>query len=191
MDDIIEILFTNREEWRNWLEKNHNKSKGIWMVYYKKHTLKESVNYNDAVEEALCFGWIDSIIKTIDNERYKQKYTSRRKNSVWSKLNKERVTKMIKEGKMTNFGLIKIEEAKKNGAWEKAYSVGTKQELPEDLKTELKKNQIAWQNFQNFAESYQNMYIFWLNNAKRAETREKRIKEIVKRVSENLKLGMV
>jgi len=183
------ILFQNRNEWRNWLEKNHDKYKGVWLIYYKKHTKKESVTYNDGVEEALCFGWIDSIVKTVDNERYTQKYTPRRKNSIWSKINKDRVEKMIKEGKMTIFGMAKVEEAKKNGEWDKAYGMRIKPELPDDLKTELQKNELAWKNFSNFADSYQTTYIYWLNSAKRLETREKRINEIVKLSLENKKPG--
>jgi uncharacterized protein YdeI (YjbR/CyaY-like superfamily) len=186
-----EILFPNREEWRKWLEINHNRSEGIWMVYYKKHSSKESVSYNDAVEEALCFGWIDSLVKTLDNEKYKQKYTPRRKNSVWSKINKERIEKMINEGKMTSFGMKKVKEAKLNGEWEKAYEMRTKPELPQDLKIELQKNEDAWQNFQNFAQSYQSTYIYWLNSAKRPETREKRIKQIIKHAHENQKPGIL
>ncbi len=191
MDEITEIMFLNRQEWRKWLEINHDKSNGIWMVYYKKHTKKESIGYSEAVEEALCFGWIDSVIKSIDHEKYKQKYTPRRKNSIWSQVNKDRVEKLIKESKMTLHGLLKVDDAKKNGEWDKAYSLKLKTEIPEDLKSELQKNEIAWQNFINFTESSQTLFKFWLSRAKRTETREKRIKEIVKLASQNRKLGIV
>ena len=123
---------------------------------FVQHTLyevirgKESVSYNDAVEEALCFGWIDSVIKSIDNERYKQKYTPRRKNSIWSKLNKSRVEKMMEQGLMTEYGLKKIDEAKKNGLWNKAYGSREKPEIPQELLDALEKDKIAKENFMNF-----------------------------------------
>ena len=191
MDNSVEMFFASRQEWRNWLQLNHQESDGIWLIYFKKHTKRESLSYNDAVEEALCFGWIDSVVKSIDNETYKQKYTPRRKNSIWSNVNKARVEKMINEGKMTNFGLAKVEEAKKNGEWEKAYGTRVKPELPEDLKAELQNNELAWQNFNKFAASYQTNYIYWLNAAKRPETREKRLKQIVNLASENRKPGII
>lgn len=185
------LYFENRFLWREWLIANHNNSEGIWMVYYKKQSKKKSISYGEAVEEALCFGWIDSRIKSIDNERYMQKYTPRRKNSLWSKVNRERVEKMIQEGKMTAFGMAKVEEAKKNGQWEKAYGARLKPEMPEDLRKALQKNEKAFYNFQNFPASSQTTYIYWLNSAKRPETREKRINNIVQFAFENRKPGII
>jgi len=95
MDEMERLSFRNRNEWRKWLKDYHNIAKGIWLVYYKKHIKKPSVYYNDAVEEALCFGWIDSMVKRIDDERYMQKYTPRNANSSWSASNKQRVEKII------------------------------------------------------------------------------------------------
>ncbi len=186
-----ELFFANRNEWRKWLELNHNQIDAIWIVYFKKNSNKESVSYNDAVEEALCFGWIDSIVKSVDNEKYKQKYTPRRKNSIWSKVNKNRVEKMVNEGKMTSFGMAKVEEAKMNGQWEKAYGARVKPDLPLDLKEELQKNEMAWKNFNNFADGYQTTYIYWLNSARRPETRIKRLNEIVKLARDNRKPGII
>jgi uncharacterized protein YdeI (YjbR/CyaY-like superfamily) len=190
MSPESELFFANRSEWHKWLEVNHNKCDSIWVIYFKKNSKKESVSYNDAVEEALCFGWIDSIVKSIDNETYKQKYTPRRKNSIWSKVNKNRVEKMIMEGKMTSFGMVKVEEAKMNGQWAKAYGARIKPEIPDDLKNALEKNQIARNNFYNFSDSYQTTYIYWLNSAKRNETRIKRLNEIIKLACENRKPGI-
>ena len=102
------LFFTNRQDWRKWLEKNYEDKKEIWLIYYKKHTKKPTIHYEDAVEEALCFGWIDSTVKRIDEEKHAQRYTPRNLKSVWSKQNINRVKKMIKEGKMTNLGLFKI-----------------------------------------------------------------------------------
>lgn len=99
------LYVKKRGEWRKWLEKNHQKESEIWLVYYKKHTKKPSIPYNDAVEEALCFGWIDSSEKRIDKERYAQRFTPRKPKSNWSESNKERVRKLIVQGKMTPAGL--------------------------------------------------------------------------------------
>jgi uncharacterized protein YdeI (YjbR/CyaY-like superfamily) len=174
-----------------WLEKKHASEKEIWLIYYKKHTKKPTVAYNEAVEEALCFGWIDSIVKRIDDETYMQKYTPRKDNSIWSQANKKRTEKMISEGKMTKAGFDKIEIAKKNGQLEKAYTSQKKIEMPDYLEKELKKNELAWNNFNNFASSYQNMYIGWVTAAKRLETREKRITAVIARSVKNQKPEMM
>jgi uncharacterized protein YdeI (YjbR/CyaY-like superfamily) len=110
--------FTDRAKWRSWLEKNHSSAKGIWVIYFKKHTGKPTMTYAEAVEEALCFGWIDSLTKKLDEERYMQKFTPRKNNSNWSELNKKRVEKLIAEGKMENAGFDQIEKAKKSGKWD-------------------------------------------------------------------------
>jgi uncharacterized protein YdeI (YjbR/CyaY-like superfamily) len=184
------LFFSNRDEWRSWLELNHDKSDGIWVIYFKKNSGKKSLGYSEGVEEALCFGWIDSLVKSIDNERYKQKYTPRRKNSVWSEINRKRVEKMVNEGKMTAAGLKMIEEAKQNGHWQRAYGTAIKQEMPEDLIQALLKSKKAHEHFFKFAPGHQNTYIYWLNSAKRRETRLKRIEKIIKLSEENKKPGI-
>lgn len=186
-----EILFETRMDWRQWLAENHDSYDGIWMVYYKKHTKKVCVSYNDAVEEALCYGWIDSIVKTIDNETYKQKYSPRRKKSIWSKLNKSRVEKMINEGFMTPYGMVKIEEAKLNGQWDKAYGTRQMPEMPIEFKNAIEKDLVAFTNFMNFAKGYQRDYLNWYITAKRTETKEKRLKRIIELARENKKPGMI
>ena len=185
------IHFENRDAWRKWLEKNHDKSSEIWVIYYKKHTKKPTVQYGEAVEEAICFGWIDSTVQTIDEERYRQKYTPRNKTSLWSELNRKRARKMIKAGKMTDAGMAKIEEAKKNSRWDKTYSTSRQFEMPPELEEALKVNKAAWENFNNFAPSYRNLYAGWVGSAKKSETREKRIKEVVERSARNEKPGMM
>jgi uncharacterized protein YdeI (YjbR/CyaY-like superfamily) len=182
---------TNRDEWRAWLETHHDTVQEIWLVYYKKHTGKPTIPYDDAVEEALCYGWIDSLVRRIDDERYTQKYTPRKKNSVWSKKNKARVAKMIQQGRMTDAGLAKIKQAKDNGEWDKA--VGSLPEtlsIPPDVQHALTANPTALHNFQHFAPSYQKRYIAWITSAKRAETRQKRIQETIRRAAQNKKPGM-
>jgi len=185
-----ELFFETREEWRKWLEFHHDKSDGIWLVYYKKNTRIPSVAYNEAVEEALCFGWIDSKVQTIDELRYRQIFTPRKPRSVWSELNKQRVEMMIEAGKMTPAGLVKIEVAKKNGQWEKSYNWKEPAGLPDDLKTALLQNPQVWENFNRFSKSSQNTYIYWISAAKRAETRQNRISKVVDLSAKNIKPGM-
>ena len=116
MMEITKTLYiTNRVDWRAWLERNNDTEKEVWLIYYKKHTGKPRIPYDDAVEEALCFGWIDSTVKRVDDEKFAQKFTPRKNKSNWSDLNKKRAKKMIREGRMTKAGLTKIEEAKRNG----------------------------------------------------------------------------
>jgi len=191
MKETTPLYLKNRREWRAWLRKNHATSDGVWMLYYKKHTNKPRISYDDAVEEALCYGWIDSKVRRIDNEKFKQVYTPRNDNSVWSLLNRKRALKMIRAGKMTKAGMKKIEEAKQNGKWQAAYTSRKKSRLPSDLKKALMKNKKAWQHFQAFANSYQNMYIGWVRDSKRKETREKRIKKVVARSAQNKKAGVL
>ena len=185
------LQIDNRNDWRVWLFQKHNSESDIWLIYYKKHTAKKSIPYNDAVEEAICFGWIDTTVKRIDDERYMQKFLPRKKNSKWSELNKIRALKLIKEEKMTEFGLEKINEAKQNGNWDNAYGSKEKQEIPKDLLSALSKNKIALNNFINFAQGYQNNYIYWINDAKKDETRKRRIAKVLERASENIKPGMM
>ena len=181
---------TSREEWRAWLQLNHTGKKEIWLVHYKKHTDKTTISYDDAVEEALCFGWIDGIMKKLDNEKYVLRYTPRRKKSIWSDLNKQRVAKMVEQGLMTEAGMTKIEEAKRNGEWEKAIKRESAPAIPPDLQKALQANKTAAKNFKAFAPSYQKQYIWWINSAKRDETRSRRVSETVRRSEHNTKPGI-
>ena len=183
-------LFKNRKEWREWLEKNHAIIDGLWLIHYKVKSKKVSVSHKHAVEEALCFGWIDSILKSIDEDRYILRYTPRKGKSVWSKINKDAAEKMISEGKMTKAGIEKINIAKKHGLWDSAYTNLVKEQLPSDLKKALMSNKDAWKNFKNFANSYRNSYIGWIKNSKSEQTRKKRINEVIKRSELNKKPGI-
>ncbi len=183
------ILFEKREQWREWLETNHSVKKEIWLVHHKKHSKGLSVTYNDAVEEALCFGWIDSTLKRIDEEKFALRYSPRRKGSIWAESNKKRVELMIKQNLMTDAGLIKIIEAKKNGDWHKAALI-EKAEIPADLEKALNSEKNAWQNFIKFSKSHKKQYLYWIMMAKKSETRQKRINEVVRRSCENKKPGM-
>ncbi len=190
--EITETLYVKtREEWRTWLQVNYSSKQEIWLIYYKKHTGKARIPYGDAVEEALCYGWIDSIVKRVDDEIYVQKFSPRKPKSVWSVLNKDRVEKMIKAGSMTPAGLVKVEEAKKNGKWEESYSRKGDVEIPQDLTNALEADRNANKNFVNFANSYKKMYVNWVNAAKKEETRQRRILKVIERASRNLKPGMM
>ena len=190
MNESTSLHFKNRNEWRKWLEINHKNIKEAWLIHYKKPSNKKSINHFEAVEEALCFGWIDSKLKKIDKERFILRYSPRKQKSVWSKINKEKAEELIALGKMTKSGLEKIKDAKKQGLWDTAYTNLVKDRLPSDLKNSLMQNKIAWINFQKFANSYRNMYIGWVKGAKTPETRKRRISEVVKRAAKNKKPGI-
>ncbi|MHC4184168.1 MAG: YdeI/OmpD-associated family protein [Planctomycetota bacterium] len=184
------LYFETRQEWRHWLTINHAATNEAWLVHYKKYVNKVGISYDDALEEALCFGWIDGKMHSIDEEKYKIRYSPRMGRSVWSKLNKEKAEKLIRAGKMTIAGLSKIEETKKNGYWDIAYTNRKTEELPLDLRDMLIQDKSAWYNFQRFANSYRNNYIGWINKAKSEETRKRRIWEVVGRSSINKKPGV-
>lgn len=184
------LYLKNSREWRFWLENNHDKEKEIWLIHYKKHSGKTGISYEEALDEAICFGWIDGKLKSIDEEKFALRFSPRKANSIWSLANKEKARRLIKAGKMTAAGLAKIEEAKANGLWDAAYTNKKREGMPSDLKKALKENEQAWSNFQNFANSYRNMYIGWINSAKTEETRSKRIGEVVRRSIINKKPGM-
>jgi uncharacterized protein YdeI (YjbR/CyaY-like superfamily) len=187
----MELYVKTREEWRKWLEENHSKMEGIWLIYYKKISGKPRIPYNDAVEEALCFGWIDSKIKRVNDDYYIQWFTPRRSGSRWSKLNIGRVQKLIKEGRMKPEGLSAYEKADKKP--ELIYDIKTETTMiePDDLIDALRKNTMAYNNFINFPPSSRKLYILWLNDAKREETRNGRIAKIVDRSEKNIRAGMM
>jgi len=172
-----------------WLEKNHARENELWLVLYKKNSNKPTVTYDEAVEEALCFGWIDGVIKGIDDEKYATRFSPRRSGSIWSESNKKRVAKMIAQGRMTEIGLAKVEEAKRNGEWDRATVREDTTNIPADLKQALQANKQAQQNFDRLAPSHKRQYIYWITDAKRDETRQKRIRETVQRVITNKKFG--
>jgi uncharacterized protein YdeI (YjbR/CyaY-like superfamily) len=176
----------DRKAWRNWLQKNHSKSQGVWLIYYKKSSGKERLDYGDAVEEALCFGWIDSTARPIDDERYMQRFTPRKPKSGWSALNKRRIEKMIEQNLVTRAGLEKMEEAKKSGAWERLDHIEALQ-LPEDFEKALAKNKKAKSNFEKFPQFTKKQFLYRINSAKRPETRNERIKLLVKMAAANKK----
>ncbi len=182
------LIFCNRQEWRNWLSHNHEQIDSVWIVFYKKCSTKKGITLDEAVEEALCFGWIDSRQHNRNEESFILRFSPRKANSVWSKVNRERAERLIASGQMTPAGFVKIEEAKKSGQWKKAYTNLTLQTIPIDLAKALKSNHEAWNNFGMSAKTYRNMYIFWVNQAKTPQTRQKRIKTVVEQSQQNKKL---
>lgn len=179
--------FKNKEEWRSWLTQNHDKTVSVWLTFHKKSSTQKGLNLAEAVEEAICFGWIDGKLKKLDAEKFIVRFSPRKANSVWSKINKERAERLIKSGRMTSAGIAKIDAAKKSGWWEKAYTNKILDEIPTDLEEAMKDEKDAWENFQKFANSYRNMYIGWVNDAKTEETRQKRIQKVVEQARQNKK----
>lgn len=176
----------NRQEWREWLQKNHDKKQSVWLIYYKKQSNIPTIIYSEAVDEALCFGWIDSKSKPLDNEKFMQFFSKRKTNSVWSKVNKEKIERLTIEGLMTKAGFDIIEIAKQNGSWtilDEAEALI----IPADLEEEFEKRPQAKSYFVSLSRSDKRNILQWLVLAKRQETRAKRITEIVELADQNLK----
>ena len=186
MEDKEQLYFKNAKEWRDWLNQNHHSSKGVYLIFYKVSSEFESMRWEEAVKVAICFGWIDSTVRKIDEERRKQVFSPRKDKSVWSKLNKTHIEKLINENQMHESGLAKIEIAKKNGSWMSLDAVENLV-LPLDLEMAFSKNSSAFENYKNFSPSYRKSYLYWLNQAKRAETRNNRITEIINLCTQNKK----
>lgn len=177
---------TSRENWREWLAENHRSKQSIWLVYYKIQANIPTVSYNDAVDEALCFGWIDSTRKSLGDDTFMQFFSKRKPNSVWSKINKGKIQRLIDEGLMTEAGFESIEKAKQNGSWSILDEV---EELiiPEDLENEFNTKAGSKDFFLSLSKSVRKAILQWLVLAKQAETRQRRIAEIAELASQKLK----
>lgn len=187
MENGIDTFYPkSRSEWREWLQNNHIKSQSIWLIYYKKKTNIPTVAYSEAVDEALCFGWIDSKSKPIDDEKFMQFFSKRKEKSVWSKVNKEKIERLTKEGLMTEAGFEIIEKAKENGSWTILDEVEALI-IPPDLAAEFEKRPSAKNYFLNLSRTDKRNILQWLVLAKRPETRQKRIAEIAALAEQNLK----
>jgi uncharacterized protein YdeI (YjbR/CyaY-like superfamily) len=172
------LYVTSPEEWRAWLAKHFESETEVWLIYYKRHTGRPRISYDDAVEEALCFGWIDSIVKRIDDEKFAQKFTPRRDTSKWSALNKRRLRKVIREGRMTGAGLAKIDAATLSEAAPGA-SREEDADVPRFVREGLSANAKAWKNFRQLTPARRQAYVRLIMDAKREETRERRLREAI------------
>jgi uncharacterized protein YdeI (YjbR/CyaY-like superfamily) len=176
----------NRTAWRKWLEKNHTIKENVWLVMYRKESDTPSINYVEAVEEALCFGWIDSVKNKIDEESSCQYFSKRKPKSAWSKVNKQRVEILSKQKLIAPAGQAVIDSAKKSGTWNALDEVENLV-VPDDLKKAFSKNKTASKYFEAFPPSARKIILYWISSAKQTVTREKRIKETVILAAKNIR----
>jgi uncharacterized protein YdeI (YjbR/CyaY-like superfamily) len=189
MPEITETFFArDRSTWRAWLEAHGATTTEIWLVMLKKHVPEPSITYDEAVEEALCFGWIDGILKRIDDRSHALRFTPRKPRSIWSDSNKERVARMVTEGRMTPAGFAVIEASKANGRWDAASSARL-DAVPPDLEEALAADPVAAERWRTWAPSHRRQYVYWVLEAKRPETRAKRVAEVVRRAAAAIKPG--
>jgi len=175
-----DLRFRDAQEWHRWLGRNHDRSDGVWLILRKKAAEIDGVTYEEALEEALCYGWIDSRLERIDDEIHRQRFSPRRRGSIWSKANVRRVKRLTAEGRMKEAGLRRVRDAKENGRWAEAYeSRIPSHRMPKDLKDALDADPRARKNFSALAESYRRNYIAWVVGAKTETTRGKRIAKVV------------
>lgn len=186
MKGIKEHYFKNDTAWRKWLHKNHDSSDGIYLIFYTVAHEMPSMRWEEAVRVALCYGWIDSTVKSLGDGKRRQYFCPRKPKSVWSKVNKTHLTELEALGLMHQSGLKAIEIAKDNGSWTALDDVENGV-IPDDLQMAFNKNKKAWNNFKDFTKGQRKSYLYWLNQAKRAETRQKRIAEIVSLCQQGIK----
>ncbi len=181
------IFFSTPDDFRTWLKKNADNKTEIWVGFYKKNSGKSGMNYDQALDEALCFGWIDGLVKRYNEEAYMQRFTPRRPKSVWSKINTGHIERLIKEGKMTPLGLAAVDAAKKDGRWQQAYDSPSQIKIPEDFLKELDKNKKAKEFFATLNRA--NIYYIGYNlqSAKKEETRTRRIHKILEKLTKREK----
>lgn len=184
------LRVSNRAEWRSWLEEYHDNAQETWLVYFKKHTGKTGISYAESVEEAICFGWIDGLKRSIDEQRYTHRFSPRRARSRWTPLNIIRARSMIEQNKMTPAGLGAFE---RRSEYEEEFNELRKRKelpVPAVIRDALKAKPTAWKNFQALAPGYRKQYILWLTTAKKAETRSRRLEEAIRKLELNEKPGM-
>jgi len=185
-DDAV-LLFDSPKEFNAWLEKNHRNVQSVWLKFYKKGSKKVSINYDQALEEALCFGWIDGIAKKYDEESYLQRFTPRRPKGNWSKRNTEHVARLVKEGRMKPSGMAAVEAAKKDGRWEGAYHPASTATIPEDFLQEIARNKKAQEFFVTLSKSNIYAIAYRLQTAKKPETLKRRKEQILTMLESNEK----
>ncbi|WP_405382664.1 YdeI family protein [Maribacter sp. LLG6340-A2] len=186
MEEIPEFYFQNDDEFRIWLHNNHLEYTGIHLIFYAVSHENESMRWEEAVRVALCYGWIDSTVKSLGNGKRRQYFCPRKPKSVWSKVNKTHIKELKASGLMHAKGLESIKIAKANGSWTSLDDVENGV-IPKELQEAFDKNPKAFANFSNFTHSQRKSYLYWLNQAKRKETRNKRIAEIIHYATQNIK----
>ncbi|MBK9147584.1 MAG: YdeI/OmpD-associated family protein [Flavobacteriales bacterium] len=186
LDGLGQVEVTSRAKWRSWLKRNHARSAGIWLVTWKIHRAERYVSYEAVVEEALCFGWIDSVPRKLDADRRMQYFCPRKPKSVWSKLNKERIEKLIATKRMTAAGLKKIGIAKQNGSWT-SIDAAEAFEMPADLLRALRKNKKALSHYEAFPPGARKQILTWVLGARTGQTRDKRIAISVELAARNIR----
>lgn len=184
--EIREVYLKNSEEWRKWLEENHDNVSGVYLIFYTVSHEKPSMRWEEAVKVALCFGWIDSTTYSLGNGKRRQYFTKRKPKSIWSAVNKGHIDRLLADGLMHESGLRSVAIARENGSWNSLDDV-EKGIIPEDLKSAFKMHPEAFANYQNFAPSYRKSYLYWLKQAKREATRKKRLNEIIGLCKRNIK----
>tara|TARA_Y100000034_G_scaffold29585_2_gene35763 strand:+ start:43122 stop:43703 length:582 start_codon:yes stop_codon:yes gene_type:complete len=184
--ELQELYFTTDTEWRNWLSSNYDSSPGVYLIFYKVSNPEPSMRWEEAVKVALCFGWIDSTVKSLGNGKRRQYFCPRNPKSVWSALNKKYVKELTAKNLMEPAGLAIIEVGKQNGSWTALDDVENLV-APLDLKLAFEQHPEAFKNYESFAPSYRKSYLYWLNQAKREVTRKKRIEQIIDLCSRNVK----
>lgn len=195
MKELKLLHVLTREEWRAWLAEHHDREAEVWLVFFKQHTGKPRVDYGDAVEEALCFGWIDSIVRRLDDERYAQKFTPRRVRSKWSESNLKRYARLLAAGRVAAPGLARRPPAADPDAAGVAATAAREAAAAAaavlaDIEAALRSQGAAGRNFARMAPSHRRAYVHWIGAAKRPETRARRIAEAVERLASNLPLGL-
>ncbi len=181
------LKITTPDQWRAWLEKNHAVKEEAWLTIYSKHSAAAGLRLEAAVEEALCFGWIDGLLRRLDGEKYALRFSPRKPGGVWAETKKRRVKRLIAEGRMTAAGLDAIRRAKKNREWRDASLRADTTRLPADLKKALAANPKARRNFAGLAPSHRKQFLWWITSAKKPETRSRRIRETVRLAAANKK----
>ena len=181
----LQKLFKTRAAWRAWLAANHDRKNEIWLIFFRKATGKKGIAYEEALKEALCYGWIDSILRKIDDERREIRFSPRKEKSIWSARNKATVERLTAEGRMTEFGSAKVEAAKRNGSWTSLDSIDIRLEVPPDLLDALDNKAGLREKFEALSKTRKKQYSFWVGSAKRPETRKKRVEEALRRIEED------
>ena len=186
-EDFQTLTFTTQAKFRTWMDKNHSKTPGVWIKFAKKASGIKSVNYQEALEVALCYGWIDGLVRRFDDDYYVQRFTPRRAKSKWSKINRDRADALIDAGKMKPAGLAEVERAKADGRWDAAYDSPGTITVPDDLAKAFRKNPKARKFFETLNSTNRYAVLYRVHDAKKPETRARRIDQFIEMLNEGRK----